>query len=155
MNAEYVNAFLVPAVEVLRKLARVRVRRGRVRRVEDVHVGGNLSVLIGLQGGLSGAVVLTASREVARALAVRVAGPDTESDRDVHAVWTEVANMIVGNATGFLERLGLRETLTPPAVLDGNGVYLEFGEGVENVVLPLETDLGRVDMIVSLVRETP
>ncbi len=152
MNAEYVNAFLIPAVEVLRKLAGIRVRRGRVRRVEDVHVGGNLSVLIGLQGGLSGAVVLTASQKVARALAVRVAGPSVENDRDVHAVWTEIANMIVGNATGFLEKLGLREALTPPAVLDGSGVHLEFGEGVENVVLPLETDVGQVEMIVSLVR---
>ncbi len=155
MNAEYVNAFLVPAVEVLRKLAGIRVRRGRARRVEDVHVGGNLSVLIGLQGGLSGAVVLTASREVAWALAGRIAGPGTEAERDVHAVWTEVANMIVGNATGFLEKLGVREALTPPAILDGNGVRLEFGEGVENVVLPLETDVGRVEMIVSLVREAP
>ncbi len=155
MNAEYVNAFLVPAVEVLRKLARVRVRRGRASRVDDVHVGGNLSVLIGLQGGLSGSVVLTASKDVARALAVRVGGAHTETDRDVRAVWTEMANMIVGNATGLLEQLGVREGLTPPTVLDGDEVALEFGEGVENVVLPLETDVGRVEMIVSLVREAP
>ena len=157
MRADHVNAFLTPSVRVIQKMAGVGVRLGPVRRLSQVCLDGNLSILIGLQGRLCGSVILTAHRDVARALAERIVGGDlgSEACSEVKAVLAEVANTIVGNATGHLYDLGIREGITPPTVVEGSSVSLGFGEGVESVLLPLDTDVGRLDMIVSIARESP
>lgn len=157
MRAEYVNAFLVPSVRVLRKMARLDVKLGRVSRLDAGRLGDNLSIIIGLQGRLSGSVVLTAARQVVWSLAERILDEKMAEDRwqEVQAILAEVANTIVGNATGHLYELGLREGITPPTVVAGVGVNLDFGSGVESVAVPLETELGRLEMIVSLTRERP
>jgi len=157
MRAEYVNAFLVPSVRVLRKMARIEVQLGKVARLEEGLLGDNLSIIIGLQGRLSGSVVLTAARDVAWALAGKILGEPVGQDgqNDVQAVLAEVANTIVGNATGHLYELGLREGITPPTVVAGAGVSLDFGAGVESVKVPIHTEIGHLEMIVSLTRETP
>lgn len=157
MRAEYVNAFLVPSVRVLQKMARIQVTLGKVTRLENGLLGDNLSIIIGVQGRLSGSVVLTASRDVAWALAGRILGEPVgeEGQGDVQAILAEVANTIVGNATGHLYELGLREGITPPTVVAGAGVSLDFGAGVESVKVPIQTEVGHLEMIVSLTRETP
>ncbi|NOY44546.1 chemotaxis protein CheX [Deferrisoma camini] len=155
MRAEYVNAFLVPSVRVLEKMARVSVRLGRPRRLEGLELGDNLCIIIGLQGRLNGSVVLAASHAVAWAVAERIAGGAVEDDREVRAILAELANTIVGNATGHLYDLGVREGITPPTVVDGEAVNVDFGTGMEIVLLPLETEAGRVDLVVSLAPEEP
>lgn len=155
MNAEHVNAFLVPSVQVIRKMARVDVRLGKVSRIRALRLGDNLSIVIGLQGPLSGSVILTAPPEVARRLTSRIAREDLDGDGDVRTILAEVANTIVGNATGNLYELGVREGITPPTVVTGQDVELGSGGAVETVRVALETDVGQVLMIVSLTREDP
>ncbi len=157
MRAEHVNAFVVPSVQVLQRMGGLDVRIGAVRRVETPCLDGRLSILIGLQGRLSGHVMLTASRSVALGLAERIAGGDLgeEPEPEVRAILAELANTIVGNATGHLYELGIREGITPPTVLQGGEVDFNFGTGVESVLVPLDTDVGRIDVIVSLAREAP
>ncbi len=155
MRAEYVNAFLVPSVRVLEKMARASVRLGKPQRLEDLGLGDSLCILIGLQGRLNGAVVLAASHAVAQAVAERVVGGPLKDAREVRVILAELANTIVGNATGHLYDLGVREGITPPTVVDGEAVNLDFGKGMESVLLPLETEAGRVDLVVSLAPERP
>lgn len=156
MRAEYVNAFLVPCARVLKKMARLEVKLGRVARLDVGRLGDNMSIIIGLQGRLSGSVVLTAAREVVWSLAERILGEEVDGGRleEVQAILAEVANTIVGNATGHLYELGLREGITPPTVVAGAGVRLDFGAGVESVTVPMETEIGHLEMIVSLTRES-
>jgi CheY-specific phosphatase CheX len=157
VRAEYVNAFLLPSVEVLQKMVRTRVTLGRIVRVEEDSLDDNMSVIIGLQGRLSGSVVLAAKRSVARALASRIAGITLGDgdDGDVRAIWSELANTIVGNATGQLFDIGLRGGITPPTVIEGARVHLDFSAGVESVRVPLDTEVGPLEMIVSLTKECP
>ena len=157
MRAEYVNAFLAPSVRVLQKMARTRVEVGRVLRMEQGMLDDSLSIIIGLHGRVSGSVVLAAQRSVAWALASRIAGEElgAECQSDVHAILGELANTIVGNATGELYEIGVREGITPPTLVEGPHVSFNFGDGVESVKIPLETEAGPVDLIVSLTRETP
>lgn len=155
MNADHVNAFLVPSVQVLKKMARMEVRPGPVSRLGDGRMDDNVSIIIGLQGRLSGSVVLTAARDVAWTLAHRIAGGDLGDSREgeVRAILAELANTIVGNATGMLWDLGIREAITPPTVIEGPRVSFEFAKGLESVLVPLETEVGCVGMIVSLTQE--
>jgi chemotaxis protein CheX len=157
VRAEYVNAFLVPSVEVLQKMARTRVRVGKIERLTRPLAGDALSIIIGLSGNLSGSVILTSGREVAWALACRIMreelGPDAQED--VLAVLSELANTIVGNATGHLYQLGVSGGITPPTVIMGSGVSFDFFDGTEGVLVPLETEFGCLEMVVSLAREKP
>lgn len=157
MNAEHVNAFLVPSVEVIRKMAELDVRLGKVTRLESIELDDNASVVIGLQGRLSGSVILAASRDVARALARRIAREELDGDEEAttHAILAELANTIVGNATGHLYEMGIRGGITPPTVVTGPAVRLGHDAGVETVRVALETDVGQVLVIVSLIREGP
>ncbi|MBI5014301.1 MAG: chemotaxis protein CheX [Deltaproteobacteria bacterium] len=157
MKAEHVNAFLAPSVEVLRKMARTAVAVGRVSRLQRTLAPNALSIIIGLNGSLSGSVILTAGREVAWALAGRIVREELseEAEGEVMAVLSELANTIVGNATGHLYELGHTEGITPPTVVMGARVSFDFSEGVESVLIPLETDAGEIDLIVSLARPFP
>lgn len=154
MKADYVNAFLGPSVEVLQKMARVNVRVGKLARLRQRTAGNGLSIIIGLNGSVSGTVMLTSGADVAWALASRIMRDELtpEAKDDVMAVMSEVANTIVGNATGNLYELGLTEGITPPTVVMGPEVRFDFTDGVESILVPLETEVGEVDMIVSLVR---
>jgi CheY-specific phosphatase CheX len=157
MKAEHVNAFLVPSIQVIKRMARTDVKLGRIDRLEELRMDDNLSIVIGLHGRLSGSVVLTASRHVAWALAGRIAGEefDDSDEVDVRAILAEVANTIVGNATGHLYEIGVRQGITPPTVVEGPQVCFAFGAGVESARVPLETEMGGMEMIVSLTRESP
>ncbi|GAB4269637.1 MAG: chemotaxis protein CheX [Deferrisomatales bacterium] len=156
MNAEHVNAFLTPSVQVIRKMAGVDVRLGKVQIHSAMQMTDHLSIVIGLQGGLSGAVILTAQRAVAAALAARVAGEALEEPggEECRAILAELANTIVGNATGHLYELGIRQSITPPTVVSGSEVRFDFGAGTRSVRIPLDTEVGRVDVIVSLTRRS-
>jgi CheY-specific phosphatase CheX len=154
VRADYVNAFLGPSVQVLQKMARVGVQVGKLARLRQRTAGNGLSIIIGLNGSVSGTIVLTSGTDVAWALASRIMRDELapEARDDVMAVMSELANTIVGNATGHLYDLGLTEAITPPTVVMGPEVRFDFTDGVESILVPLETDVGEVDMIVSLVR---
>lgn len=160
MKAEHVNAFLVPAVEVLQKMARTEVKVGKISRLGD-HTGSkvdhHLSIIIGLKGRLSGSVILTAPRPVAERLGGLIIKEPAESvaEDDVRAIMAEVANTIVGNATGLLYDQGVKAGITPPTVVLGPEVSFGFDAGLESVQIPLHTDAGEITVVVSLTRETP
>lgn len=160
MKAEYVNAFLVPAAQVLQKMAGTEVRVGKVSRL-GANVGSrvdhHLSILIGLKGRLSGSVIFTTPRPVAEALAALIVKSPCGSvgEEDVRAIMAEVANTVVGNATGMLYELGIHEGITPPTVVLGPDVSFSYGAGLESVQIPLLTSAGELTMVVSLTRETP
>jgi CheY-specific phosphatase CheX len=94
---------------------------------------------------------------VAWALAGRIVSEELgdEAEGEVMAVLSELANTIVGNATGHLDEIGLSEGITPPTVVMGARVSFDFSSGVESVLVPLETEVGEIDMIVSLARPNP
>ena len=163
MKAEHVNAFLVPAVEVLQKMARTEVKVGKVTRLgRDTGstvstVDHHLSIIIGLKGRLSGSVILTSPRPVAERLSglITRTPPEELDEGDVRAIMAEVANTVVGNATGLLYELGIQQGITPPTVILGPEVSFGFDTGVESVQIPLQTDAGEITVVVSLTRENP
>ncbi len=156
MKAEYLNAFLLPSVRVIEKMAGLSVQVGSVSRLLESRTEDHVSILIGLQGPLSGSVVLAVPREVARLLASRIANEELaeEAEADVRAILAELANTIVGNATGHLYNIGIREGITPPTIVEGDHVLFGFVPDLETVEVPLHTAVGRCALIVSIARQT-
>lgn len=157
MKAQHVNAFLIPSVEVVQKMARTAVEVGKISRLQRTLAGDALSIIIGLNGGISGSVILTSARHVAWALAARIMREDlgADAEADVMAVMSELANTIVGNATGYLHEVGVTGGISPPTVVMGPLVSFDFSEGVETILVPLGTEVGLMEMIVSLQKRKP
>ncbi|NTU60399.1 MAG: hypothetical protein HGA98_05005 [Deltaproteobacteria bacterium] len=155
MNARHLEAFVAPAVHVLAKMARTEVRAGEVSARAPSLGGESVSVVIGLNGGISGTFVLTAARREAWALAGLILGgpPEDEARDEVLDVLSELANVIAGNATGRLYELGVSEGITPPTVVTGPAVGLDFTRGAETVHVPLETRAGTLEMVLSIFEE--
>jgi CheY-specific phosphatase CheX len=157
VKAEHVNAFIVPSVEVLQKMAKTAVEVGKISRLQRTLIGDALSIIIGLDGGISGSVIFTTARDVAWALAGRIMKEELggEAKADVMAVMSELANTIVGNASGYLYDLGMTEGITPPTVVMGPTVSFDFSNGVETVLVPLQTEVGLMELIVSVKKRKP
>jgi len=160
MKAEHVNAFLVPSVQVLKKMTGIDVNVGKISRLETSVAGSmdhHLSIIIGLKGRLSGSVIITAAQSVAEAIAGKIvkAPPEEVEADDVRAIMAELANTVVGNATGLLYEVGVKAGITPPTVVLGPEVSFGFDAGLESVQIPLQTEVGQLTIVVSLTRETP
>jgi CheY-specific phosphatase CheX len=159
MKAEHVNAFLVPAIDVIRKMAKVEVKIGKISRLDSAELvtDHQLGILIGVKGYLSGSVILSSSDGVARGLAGSIVKTEAAeiTDSDLRDIISELANTIVGNATGALYELGIKAGITPPTVVLGDGISFRFDSGMDTVRIPLLMSLGEMQMTVSLTRENP
>lgn len=157
MKAEHVNAFLVPAIGVIKKMARVDVKLGkitRVERTEEGHLDHDISIIIGVKGHLSGSFILSSGAGVARALSglIMRTPPEEITDTDLSDIISELANTIVGNATGSLYDIGVRSGITPPTVILGSAVSFRFDSGMDTIRIPLLMEIGEMLLTVSLTR---
>lgn len=156
MKAEHVNAFLVPAISVLKKMAKLDVKIGKMSKMEQAASPAaerNLSIIIGLKGDLSGSVILTASDEVARVVAGAISKcpPGDVTEKDLNDIMAELANTIFGNATGALYDMGVKAGITPPTVVLGNSISFRFDAGMDILLIPLILEAGEMQMTVSLI----
>lgn len=155
MKAEHVNAFLVPAISVLKKMGKLDVKIGKMSKLDSEEhniVDHKLSIIIGIKGHLSGSVILSATDEVSRAIAGAIVKEDPVSvtEQDLNDIMAELANTIVGNATGTLYDLGVKAGITPPTVVLGNSMSFRFDSSMDTIRIPLMMDVGTMMMTVSL-----
>lgn len=145
LTAEQLNAFVTPSVEVLEKLASISAEVGALRRQPSAIPVDTLIILIGLEGDLEGTVVFQFSRPVLKKILTSLLGnlPPSLNDPICLDAMGEVANIIAGNATGRLEGLGLRTTITPPKVLTGTAGNHWTAER-EGITIPLNSPLGEM-----------
>ncbi len=145
ITAAELNAFVTPAVEVLEKIASISAEIGPLQRQPASVAVETLLVLIGLEGDLEGTVVFQFDRPVLKQILTALLGtlPPLLNDPICLDAMGEVANIIAGNATGRLEKLGLRTTITPPQVLTGEeGAH--WTSEKEGVIIPLNSASGKI-----------
>lgn len=156
MKAEQVNAFLVPALNVVSKMAKVSVELGKPFKVDKDSAAdeAQIGTIIGISGGIMGSVTLCAMGETARLLCGRVAGeePDALTDEDIHSIFAEIANTIAGNAAGGLYDLGIKADITPPTVVRGKGMQVRFRDDMDIMNIPIIMEFGRLNLIVAFSR---
>ena len=158
MKAEHVNAFLVPAVNVISKMAKIDVKLDKPTKIERDMMpqeSTQLSTIIGISGGMSGSVTLSASDQSARTLCAKIISedPETISEEDIHAIFSEIANTIAGNAAGALYDLGVKADITPPTLVKGDCITIRFLEGMDIINIPILLDFGRLDLRVAFTKD--
>lgn len=158
LSPQQLNAFIDPAILVLEQMAGIRTRVGQFRRQSDPNQSAAVVVMIGIRGDLTGTILFRFPTD----LACRIVSNLTNDERSIDEVdgtvkdaLGELANVIAGNATGNLSRLGIHSVPTPPVIVMGADIKLMFPEIPLLIVVPLVTQIGQTEMDVAFAIKLP
>ncbi|MBI3621225.1 MAG: chemotaxis protein CheX [Nitrospirae bacterium] len=158
LNPQQVNAFIEPAIHVLERMAGIHARVGQSRRQGDPVQPAAVVVMIGIRGDMTGTILFRFPRDLACRLVSNLTKDERsidEIDARVKDALGELANIIAGNATGNLARLGIHAVPTPPVIVMGADIKLVFPDIPQLLVVPLITQLGETEMDVAFAVQLP
>jgi chemotaxis protein CheX len=150
MRAEFINPFVTATVNVFQTMLGTTLTRGAIGvRAADASPQ-EVSGLIGLAGRYQGMVVVGLSSPTAMQIAQTMLGsPVTEVNADVTDAVGEITNMIAGAAKSKLEEYKLSIGL--PTVICAPSLSITFPSGSTPLVIPFDSQLGRICIEVGLV----
>jgi len=149
---KHLEAFVQPAVHVLETMAGISAQAGPVRKHTAITSSEAVTVMIGIKGDYTGTILFRFSERLACRIVKNLISPDHEIEElnnDAQDALGELANVIVGNATGRLDKLGIQAIMTPPIITVGRNVKFVFPEINELIVVPLATQAGEIEMNVA------
>ena len=118
MKAEFVNAFLTPAIDGWQKELGIDLAFREAEAVTGVFTTEDLTAIIGVTGKLKGNVFYELSNGTAKSVASAMCGMDFEEmDEMALSAVGELANMITGNATTVLAETNYVCDISPPVLL--------------------------------------
>lgn len=149
MKAEWINPFITATVSVFGKMLNCEITRATPATRDGCQPLHEVSGIMGLQGNVSGTVVVSLSREAAVAATETMMGSKpTGIDADVIDVVGEITNMVAGAAKAQLEELSMRIGL--PTVITGKSHILNFPRGVTVISIPFDSPWGALSVDVGL-----
>ena len=153
MNVDTIHAFRQATVSVLESYGFSGVRLEEVLVCpETCSRSAAVGVAVGLSGGLSGQLGFVFSRDQLPGFVGQVVRAPIAADQvqDQHDIATEFANIVAGHAMGQLYGMGMGVDISPPILAPGPEVLWSFPEDAESVVVPVVTDQGRVEVVLSV-----
>jgi chemotaxis protein CheX len=152
MKIEYINPFIDATVQTFDSMCRVTpVRDGQLYVQNEGFVSNyDLMGVLGLTGGVKGAVLMTMSIEVGKkAVGAFLMEEITESDSDLMDGFGEILNIIAGAAAAKLE--GLNVNLALPTVLRGEHQQMHTKQESPWVIIPMKfPEWGKFNIEVSM-----
>lgn len=108
-----------------------------------------LSVLIGLVGGVKGRLIIDTSVEVIGSIGQTMFGMDIEGEM-IESLTGELGNMIAGNLCTSAESNGLILDISPPTVMTGQTKFFGFKQAF---TLPVQLSTGGVMTVLLTIDE--
>jgi chemotaxis protein CheX len=143
MDVKLINPFLQGTIEVLKKMAFVEPRPGKVYLKESSVAHGDVSGIIGITGDAVGSLAISFSESCICHLIGRMLGePCTEANQDVFDGVGEITNMISGVARTHMEREGMSVYAAIPSVVYGKNHVINHILRSPSIVIPFVTDEG-------------
>ena len=151
MKAEFVNPFIVESHRVLRKMAYIEARTGKMFARDIPFTGGDVTVIVGVTGDIEGEVLYSMDVETAKkiASAMMMGMPVLELDEMSRSALSELGNMITGKASISLEENGFYCNVTPPTLISGSNISIST-IAIKALAVVLDTDLGSIEINVAL-----
>lgn len=150
MKVEFIRPFMTAAMQVLEAELGSKVKRGELSVEDERGTTQDVTVLIGITGDVEGVVLYGTSTQVANAIVSRLLGMEKEEfDPLSESAFAELGNVIAGRAAGLFEEEGIHCTISPPSVITGTKTCIS-SPSLRRLVIPLETDLGAIQMSVAL-----
>ena len=152
MRKEIVNPFITAAATTFAKDFNVKWERKSITKKDAPIPTLEVSVSIGITGGLRGSVVFSMNEPMATSIA-RVQMPSGTSAEQVQKFVSsavgEMANVICGLVIIELSELGLECDITPPTVMEGS-VRLNF-LSAETICVVGQSELGELEINIAVV----
>jgi len=150
MRAEFINPFLQAASEVLESELGSAPTRGAVGLQRSAYTSDDVTAVVAVTGEVAGMVMFAMTEATARAMVSRMMGQDfPEFDALAQSGIAEIGNVITGRAAVLLSEAGFPSDLAPPMLLVGRNTMISTLD-VQRLVIPMETDLGRIEIQVAL-----
>lgn len=153
-NVKFMNPFVEAAAEVLEKEVSATVERGTLSLQKSAMTSDEITVLLSLVGQVQGVVLYGLSIKTALNLVSKMMGQEfAEFDNLAQSGIAELGNVITGCATVKLSKEGFQAEISPPTLVQGEGIQISTLD-FPRVVVQLKTEMGDITVHLAL-RESP
>ncbi len=153
-NVKFMNPFVEAAAEVLEKEVSAKVERGTLSLQKSSLTSDQITVLLSLVGQVQGVVLYGLSIQTAKNMVSRMMGQEfAEFDNLAQSGIAELGNVITGAATVKLSKEGFDAEISPPTLVQGEGIQISTLD-FPRVVVQLKTEMGDITVHLAL-RESP
>lgn len=143
MDVKFINPFLQGTVEVLKKMAFMDPRPGKVYLKENNIAAGDVSGIIGITGDATGSLAISFSDPCICHIVGRMLGETfTTANHDVFDAVGEITNMISGVARTYLEKDGMQVYAAIPSVIFGKNHTIDHILDAPSIIIPFSTEAG-------------
>jgi chemotaxis protein CheX len=150
MRAEFINPFLQAANDVLESELGASPQRGTIGLQRSAYTSDDVTAVVGVTGSVAGMVLYSMTEETARGMVEKMMGQEfPEFDALAQSGIGEIGNVITGRAAVLLAEAGFPSDLAPPMLIVGRGTMVSTLD-VQRLVIPLETEVGRIEVQVAL-----
>ena len=150
MRAEIINPFLQAASEVLESELGSPPQRGAIGLQRSAYTSDEVTAVVAVTGEVAGMVLFAMTESTARAMVSKIMGQDfPELDALAQSGIAEIGNVITGRASCLLSEAGFTSDLAPPMLIVGRGSMISTLD-VQRLVIPMETEFGKVEIQVAL-----
>jgi len=151
MNIEYINPFIEASQTVLKQIASLDAKLGKVYLKISPYKSEDIIIMVGLTGKIRGQAIFSMGRDFGMKIAscMMMGMAVTEFDEISKSAISELANMIMGNAATLLYNRGINIDITPPSLLMGENMQITPSK-MKTICIPLlvgEND--RIDLDIS------
>lgn len=153
MNVDYINPFIEASQTVLKQIAGIDAKLGKVYLKDSPYKSDNVVIIVGLTGKIRGQTIFSMKRNVALNIASAMMGgmPVTELDEITKSAISELTNMILGNTATILYNKGIGIEITPPSFLLGENLQISSTK-TKTICVPLsltDEDVLEIDISVA------
>ena len=151
INAEFVNPFLEAASAVFKSILNVDLRRGTLVIKASPIPSLDVSIIIGITGGVTGEVVYSLGFVTVEKIAnVLMPGLSPEQIKSEYKdIIGELANMITGNAMNLFASSGMTIEITTPTVVEGSNVTISMIKQT-TLGINLYSPMGQLELNIAL-----
>lgn len=143
MDVKFINPFLQGTMEVLKKMAFMDPRPGRVYLKENNIAAGDVSGIIGITGDATGSLAISFSEACICNIASRMLGElYASANHEVFDAVGEITNMISGVARTHMEKEGMMVFAAIPSVVYGKNHTIDHILDSPSIIIPFSTDKG-------------
>lgn len=152
MNIEYINPFIEASQTVLKQIAALDAKLGKVYIKDSPYRSEDLIIMVGLTGKIRGQAIFSMTRALGMSIAssMMMGMPVTEFDELSKSAISELANMILGNAATLLYNRGFNIDITPPSLLMGENLQITPNK-MKTICIPLMiNDHEKIELDISM-----
>ncbi len=151
MKVEYVNPFVESASNVLEEIAQLKTERGKLAMKDPNQPFRDVCAILGVVGTIHGQVIYGFDESTAKSVVSRMmmGAEVAEFDEMARSALGELGNIITGKASVSLESGGFPIEISPPTLVMAQNVRISSLK-IPMIIVPLETDVGTIDIYVGL-----